>query len=113
MLNLETIKNKTGMPRIMFLDIDGVLCTMRSHFAFGDKKGLWMAWDITVCQMIRQLCEDFNLKIVISSCWRTKNRVEALRSHLAVYGLIEHLYRGKGERKDWFYGDGENSWGMS
>lgn len=107
---IERIKHALGMSRIMFLDIDGVVCTMRSHLAFGDKRGLMEAWDITVCQMIRQLCEDFGFKIVISSCWRSQNRVEKLRSHLCVYGLIEHLYEGKGERKKWFYGQEKQSW---
>lgn len=106
---LENIKHKLGMSRIMFLDIDGVLCTMRSEFAFGDDKGLMMSWDITVCQMIRVLCEKFGFKIVISSTWRSQNTTERLRSHLAVYGLIGYLYKGKGERKNWFYGKEETS----
>jgi len=108
-LNLEFFKNKIGMSRIMFLDIDGVLCTMRSHFAFGDKKLLMEAWDITVCQMIRTLCEDFNFKIVISSVWKGHNKVSELRTHLATYGLIDYLFEGKGERKKWFYGSEENT----
>lgn len=106
---VEKIKHSIGMPRIMFLDIDGVLCTMRSEFAFGDDKGLMMSWDITVCQMIRVLCEKFGFKIVISSTWRSQNTTERLRSHLAVYGLIGHLYHKKGERKKWFYGKEEKS----
>jgi hypothetical protein len=105
----EKIKNKLGMPRIMFLDIDGVLCTMRSEFAFGDDKGLMMSWDITCCQMVRVLCEKFGFKIVISSTWRNQNTTEKLRSHLCIYGLISHLYNGKGERKNWFYGSKEKS----
>jgi hypothetical protein len=110
-LNLEFFKNKIGMPRIMFLDIDGVLCTMRSHFAFGDKKLLMESWDITVCQMIRTLCEDFNFKIVISSTWRMHNKSSSeLRTHLATYGLIDYLFEGKGERKKWFYGSEDKSW---
>ena len=50
---------------ILFLDIDGVVCTVRSHFAFGE--GLLMsAWDITCCQMIRRLCEKYNCQIVVT-----------------------------------------------
>lgn len=78
-------------PTIIFLDIDGVLCTLRSHFAFGDKGGLMSAWDITVCQMIRRLCKNNNCKIVISSTWRT-SRFNILDYYLAMYGLIEHVY---------------------
>jgi len=109
-MNIEKIKNKIGMPRIMFLDIDGVLCTMRSQFAFGDNRGLMSAWDITCCQMIRSLCEKLNFKIVISSVWKNQNTVHQLRSHLGVYGLVEDLYEGKGERNKWFYGSEENSY---
>jgi len=35
------------MSKVVFLDIDGVVCTLRSHYAFGDKGGLMEAWDIT------------------------------------------------------------------
>jgi len=78
------------MSKVVFLDIDGVVCTLRSHYAFGNKGGLMEAWDITSCQLIRRLCEKHNYEIVISSTWR--NKPENVRLYLATYGLIDHLY---------------------
>ena len=75
---------------VLFFDIDGVVCTLRSHFAFGDKGGLMQAWDITACQMIRKLCSKHHFKIVVSSTWRF--RPDHCRLYLATYGLIDHLY---------------------
>ncbi len=76
---------------IIFLDIDGVVCTLRSHFAF--EHGLLMeAWDITVCQMIARLCEKYDCKIVVSSVWRKNKHCEM---YLAVYGLVSHIYGSK------------------
>jgi len=77
---------------ILFLDIDGVLCTSRSHYAFGDKGGLKLAWDVTCCQMIRRLCMDYKCKLVISSVWRKPNRFSVFRQYLCTYGLIDHTY---------------------
>lgn len=74
--------------KIMFLDIDGVVCTLRSQYAYGD--GLLMqAWDITACQMIRRLCIANGYQIVCSSTWRNHNHT---KTYFAVYGLIELLH---------------------
>lgn len=85
--------------KIIFLDIDGVLCTLRSHFAYGH--GLLMeAWDITCCQMIRNLCVKCDCKIVISSiAW---GRDPKLPLYLCAYGLIDHLFVSPfSESKEW------------
>lgn len=80
--------------RIVFLDVDGVICSMRSHFAFGDKGGLMLAWDVTCCQMIRRICAKNNFKIVISSTWRYgSDKLKVLDYYLALYGLIDHCYK--------------------
>ena len=76
---------------IIFLDIDGVVCTLRSHFAF-DEKLLMEAWDITVCQMIARLCEKYDCKIVVTSVWR-KNR--QCKMYLGIFSLIHYLYGSK------------------
>lgn len=80
--------------RILFFDIDGVVCTLRSHLAFGDKGGLMQAWDVTCCQMIRRICAKNNFKIVISSSWRNSvGRLKVLDYYIALYGLIDHCYK--------------------
>jgi hypothetical protein len=76
---------------IMFLDIDGVVCTLRSQYAYGERV-LMEAWDITCCQMLRRLCEANDYKIVCSSTWRNNRRTGA---YFATFGLIQLLH------KDW------------
>ncbi len=67
--------------RVLFLDIDGVLCTMRSHLTYHGRGGLMTEWDVTAANFIHKLCEKHNVKIVISSSWR---RVESMRQLLKV-----------------------------
>ena len=74
--------------KVLFLDIDGVLCTFRAHFAYG--RGLLLkVWDPTSCQLIHRLCEKFDLKIVVSSNW--KNDPE-LPEYLHKYDLSSFLH---------------------
>jgi len=60
----------------IFLDIDGVICTMRACIASG-QRGCWMsAFDQTSMQFLNRICIEFpETKIIISSTWRHgKNR---------------------------------------
>jgi hypothetical protein len=54
---------------IIFLDMDGVLCTPRACIAAGNK-GCWSYLDPIACLLLRRLCEDFDARLVISSTWR-------------------------------------------
>lgn len=54
---------------IIFLDMDGVLCTPRACIASGNF-GCWSYLDPIACLLLRRLCEDFDCKLVISSTWR-------------------------------------------
>lgn len=74
--------------KILFLDIDGVVCTLRSQFAYGERL-LMESWDITCCQMIRRLCAANGYQIVCSSTWRKHERT---RMYFAVYGLVDYLH---------------------
>lgn len=51
---------------IIFLDIDGVVCTNRSRFIYGRMSAL----DEIPCRFLLRLCEKLNCKIVIHSSWR-------------------------------------------
>lgn len=85
------------MVRVLFLDIDGVICTLRSHLAFGT--GLLMqAWDITSCHMIKKLCDKHDLKIVVSSTWRL-GRAHDCKMQMMIYGLWDYIYGN--DDKDW------------
>lgn len=96
---------------IIFLDIDGVVCTLRSHFAFDDGF-LMLSWDIIACQMIRKLCEKYNCKIVISSTWRRNE--SRCKMYLATFALITHLHEDwktiSINKKNSIRGDEINAW---
>ncbi|MFW6219932.1 MAG: HAD domain-containing protein [bacterium] len=74
--------------KVMFFDIDGVVCTLKSQYAFGERL-LMESWDITGCQMIRRLCASNEYKIVCSSTWRKHNNTKL---YFSVYGLIDYLH---------------------
>lgn len=79
---------KDEIKKVIFLDIDGVLCTLRAQYAYGERL-LMESWDITCCQMIRRLCAANGYGIVVSSVWR---RHESTRLYLSMYGLIDYVH---------------------
>jgi hypothetical protein len=55
--------------KVIFLDIDGVLCTTRAHVAYAT--GLLMRhYDPTCTRILARLCRETSAKIVLSSTWR-------------------------------------------
>lgn len=54
------------IKNIIFLDIDEVLCTNRSRFAYNRMSAL----DEICCRFLLSLCKEYNCKIVIHSSWR-------------------------------------------
>ena len=81
--------------KVIFLDIDGVLCTEKSYLAYGSK-GMMFEWDDLACRFLKTICEKSNTKIVISSTWRcgVENQ-KHLHQQLQKYGLEEHLHEDK------------------
>lgn len=83
------------MPtNVIFLDLDGVLCTLRSHLANGKRGGLMRDWDQTSCSFIKHICETYNLKIVISSSWRI-HRASEVKKKLKQHKLFKYVYDKK------------------
>lgn len=81
--------------RIVFLDIDGVLCTEKSYLAYGTE-GMMFDWDDLACRFLKTICERSQTKIVISSSWRVgENNQVKLHEQLKKYGLEEHLHQDK------------------
>ena len=74
---------------IIFTDVDGVLCTLKSHTA-NRGKGMMDIWDITSCRLLKRLCEDYKCKIVISSSWRTCT--PNMNEYLEKYELLQFLH---------------------
>jgi|6_EtaG_2_1085325.scaffolds.fasta_scaffold00120_35 hypothetical protein len=65
--------------KVLFLDIDGVLVTVRSHVALGTGKQM-RAFDPVGLAFVRKIAEQ-GVRVVISSIWRfhnTKADMEAL-----------------------------------
>lgn len=86
--------------RVILLDIDGVLCTSRSHLCLG-KTGYMLDWDPVGCGFIREACKTTGAKLVISSTWRKDHNLVDLFPRLKEFGLWEHLYCDPGESDDW------------
>lgn len=59
--------NHDRQEKIIFLDIDGVLTSVRTG---------WMNMDIYAVNFLRWICEEAKMKIVISSTWRHNHGYE-------------------------------------
>lgn len=79
--------------KIIFLDIDGVLCTLRSHLTYGKEGGNRRDWDPLGCRAIARACSQTGVQIVISSSWRYPRNAHELLLHLDFYGLSYYLYQ--------------------
>jgi hypothetical protein len=86
--------------KIIFLDIDGVLCTAKSHYAFGGK-GMMLDWCPTSAALVLRLLEKTGAKLVISSTWRMDPHHEDLNPRLMRFGLWKHLFVNPREGEDW------------
>jgi hypothetical protein len=78
--------------RILFLDIDGVLCTDRANIFCNTR--FHEKWDPCVIDMLHYLCTAYDLQIVITSDWRIK-APEILDKRLKESGLIAYLHEEK------------------
>lgn len=73
------------------MDVDGVVNTVRTHFAYhGHVGGYSHEWDVIACLMIKQLCDEFKCKIVISSTWR--HNWGYLKERLIEHNLHKYVY---------------------
>lgn len=80
------------MAKVIFLDVDGVLCTARSHLALGYPRGdrIWNAWDELACACLREVCER-GIQIVVSSTWRHPRHEPELMQKMTLHRLIGYL----------------------
>jgi hypothetical protein len=73
--------------KVLFLDVDGVINSVRSATAFGgfpwkvDSKEIKL-FDNVAISLIRKICKETNTKIVLSSTWRKTVGWKALRDAL-------------------------------
>lgn len=72
--------------KIVFLDIDGVLCTPRASTAVGDR-GILTYLDPIGLGLLTRLVEKFDATLVISSTWRLGRKFGDFRELFAVTGF--------------------------
>lgn len=97
--------------KVIFLDIDGVLCSMRSAAAHGGYPAAgnpmsWSKFDDTAIELLRTAIAETGAHVVLSSSWRTEVNMGALeyrlglRLHGATRASAENDARGK-QIEDW------------
>lgn len=73
--------------KVIFLDIDGVLCSYRSSIAYGgfpiclDKNHI-KKFDHVAVNLIKKLCHETKSKIIISSTWRLTTPITKFKKFL-------------------------------
>jgi hypothetical protein len=82
-------------PKILFLDIDGVLNSKLYYKYIYKPDSNWSRFDPYSVMLLKRLIEEFSLKIVISSTWRN-GIVNRLMEELRRNDLIYYLH------EDWF-----------
>lgn len=98
------------LPNVLFLDMDGVLCTPRACLATGNTGGGYSYLDPIACLLVRKLCDECNAKLVISSAWRHAYNREAMEAILNANcpNLGNHIWRDSvwWKTSDWAYEEG-------
>jgi len=76
--------------KILFLDIDGVICTTRSHLALSYGTPVMDKFDPCVAWFIRDICARTGCKLVLSSSWRLHEGWEAKLHHQGIWNNLFH-----------------------
>lgn len=102
------MNSKTGASKhnriVIFLDIDGVLCTPRVCVASEDR-GINSTFDPVACQFLDRICRDNDIRIVISSVWSIGRTV----GHFAdIFGAMGYHHVESSLFKDWADYEKEN-----
>lgn len=74
--------------KVLFLDMDGVLCTTRSHYAYS-RMALYRHLDPIGCRLVQRLCSETKAKLVLSSAWRAVYDFSAMYTILCNGGFSE------------------------
>jgi GTP cyclohydrolase II len=93
----SNVKFVDEAERVLFLDMDGVVVTLRSHMALGQVGGMMRKFDPIAIGYINRFCAEFDMSIVVSSVWRKSHNVPEL---LVAEGVTVPFH------KDWKTGNG-------
>ena len=69
------------MGFVIFTDIDGVFNTVTRT-----------DWNVESVQLYDELCQEFNLKPVITSSWRIKHSIKELQRIFEYQGIFTNIY---------------------
>jgi len=75
--------------KVIFLDFDGVICTGRQAIASGER-GVISGLDPVAMGFLNRICRDNDLKVVISSSWRSGKARDDFKNIFACGGYY-HL----------------------
>lgn len=97
--------------KVIFLDIDGVLCSLRSAMAYGGSPvptdpGSWNKFDDTAIKLLQEAVKRTGAVVVLTSSWREKVGKELLQWRLGV--KLEDMTREA--RDDELRGDQIKDW---
>lgn len=94
---------------ILFLDFDGVISTCRAFNAQREMEDFYLRWiDPVAAKLVRRLCQDHGLQIVVTSTWRG-HKNGSCEDVLAAHGLAEFLHEDWRTRDLWVRGDSKGS----
>lgn len=78
--------------KLVFLDMDGVVVTAKSHSVFDeDEQGIWWSPDPIAIQALNNLVYAHDVKFVLSSTWRIVHGFKKTVDHLRENGLIDQF----------------------
>lgn len=83
-------------PKILFLDVDGVLCTRRSFLAYDKEGTIWYSWDQVAVDAVLRACRK-SVLLVVSSTWRKPEHVEDFHAQCAKYKILPEYFF----KEDW------------
>lgn len=86
--------------RVIFLDMDGVLCTTKAHIAQGKPSkfhGFMEALDREAIGLLNILHDypEYPVRYVLSSTWRKMHDQEKMEKHLKSYGWTGEFWDGE------------------
>ena len=104
-------RGSVRIMNILFLDMDGVLVTERSHHGLGGHEGQMVRCDPCAMGLLNRIVNDFDMRVVLSSTWRKTLSLDAMNTILRAQGAqfeildytpakLSHRFRG-GEIDEW------------
>ena len=82
--------------KVIFLDIDGVICNLRNNLEQAENYGLHCQLDPVAINLINRLCFKTGAKVVISSSWASFHGLGATRLALEVAGMQNKYFHKDG-----------------